>query len=262
MTQQIEIAGTRAWLKQYGQEHRRVRLAVLDMFSRQFGLAPLCPPPHHVGPAAKLVEKRRLAELRTLDIRVPEVLAEGESMLVLSDIGPTLSHELGRCEDDPLRVDALVDKAVEGIAEAHARGAYFGQPWPRNLTLERGRVGFLDFEEDPLDVMTLEQAQARDWLLFAYGTARYYAGRSQALEQRLRDGMDNASRDAAMAVGEVASRLGFMVPLLRSTGRSARSVARAVSSLQRALLPLLVMAVAIGVDWIHDGQIELLEILL
>ncbi len=75
---------------------------------------------------------------------------------------------------------------------AHARGAYFGQPLPRNLTWDGDKVGFIDFEEDPLEVMDLSEAQARDWLMFGYGVAKYYADRPEHLQAMMAEAMGGA----------------------------------------------------------------------
>lgn len=261
MTELIEISGRRAWLKQYDSASRHWRLAALDAFARKLELAPLRPPPHYVGMQAKSVEKRRIGELRALHIPVPEVLAEGDSMLVLSDIGPTLSHHLNLCRHDPQRIDLLVGKAVAAISSAHGRGAYLGQPWPRNLTFDQQTVGFIDFEEDPLDVMTLEQAQARDWLLFAYGVARYFGDRIQVLENLLREGLGSVGRGVALEVGQVVTRLDLIMPLLRKAGRSGRSIARSIASLQGAVKPLLMLMLIFGMDLLTDGDLDLLQML-
>src|SRR5690606_41218191 len=79
--------------------------------------------------------------------------------------------------------------------DVHRRGGYLSQPWPRNLTVHEGGIGFLDFEEDPGEVMSLAHAQARDWLLFAYGTMRFYRDRPETLAGVLRRVLRHAQQD-------------------------------------------------------------------
>jgi hypothetical protein len=93
-----------------------------------------------------------------------------------------------RDADDAGR-DRLVKAAMATLADAHARGAYLGQPLPRNMTWDGENVGFLDFEEDPLEVMDLPTAQARDWLMFGYGVAKYYDHRGEVLQDLLIEAM-------------------------------------------------------------------------
>ncbi len=84
-------------------------------------------------------------------MNVPDVLGTGHAALVIGDNGSSFNTCL-READDAGR-DRLVMAAMLAIAAAHARGAYFGQPLPRNLTWDGENVGFIDFEEDPLEVM-------------------------------------------------------------------------------------------------------------
>lgn len=169
MVEPIVIEGQRAWLKQYGKGSRALALGLLNFVARRFHLDALRPPPHRGGDAARETEARRLAELHAQGVNVPDVLGTGHAALVIGDNGSSFNTCLR--EADEAGRDRLVMAAMQAIAEAHARGAYFGQPLPRNLTWDGQKVGFIDFEEDPLEVMDLAEAQARDWLMFGYGVA-------------------------------------------------------------------------------------------
>ncbi len=257
----IVVAGRDAWLKAYaGGDGRKLGLGILDAIARGLEIDALRPPPHPGGGEAKQIEARRLAELEAQGVRVPRVLGEGESTLLLSDIGTTFAARLRDAGGDPERTDALTQAVVDAIAAAHARGAYFGQPLPRNITVdEQGRVGFLDFEEDPLDVMSLPQAQARDWLMFAFGMAKYYDGRTDVLADMLSTVLQREPEVAAHA-GRVRRLQGF-AQRIQWLGRSARHVAHSIFIVHAAtVLPVLV-AVAVLWDWIDDGEIELLRML-
>ena len=188
------------------------------------------------------------------------MLGEGESTLLLSDLGTTLATRLRDAGDDAAGVDALTARAVAAIADAHAQGAYFGQLVPRNITLDdEGRIGFIDFEEDPLEVMSLPQAQARDWLLFAFGMAKYYDGRTDVLAGMLSEVLHRAP-DVAAHAGRVG-RLQGVARKLRHLGRAARHVAHSILVVRAAtVLPVLLIAVVLW-DLIDDGQITLLQLL-
>jgi len=257
----IVVAGRDAWLKAYAQDDgRRLGLGILDAIARGLDIEALRPPPHPGGGEAKQIEARRLAELDALGVRVPRVLGEGASTLLLSNLGDTFASRLRAADGDATRIDALTQTVVDAIAAAHARGAYFGQPLPRNITLdETGRVGFIDFEEDPLEVMSLPQAQARDWLMFAFGMAKYYDGRTEVLADMLSKVLQREPEVAAHA-GRVRRLQGF-AERIRWLGRSARHVAHSILIVHAAtLLPVLVV-VAVLWDWIDDGEIELLKML-
>ncbi|WP_242108131.1 serine/threonine protein phosphatase [Luteimonas aquatica] len=230
------IEGRRVWIKSYPDGGgRRFSLALLDGIARRLGLGALRPPPHRGGGQAKRIEARRLRELQAQGVPVPALLDEDAATLRLGDLGPSLASRLREAGGDPARQDALVRAAIAAIGAAHRRGAYFGQPVPRNIAVaDDGRVGFLDFEEDPLEVMTLEQAQARDWVLFTFGIAPYYDERPDTLVALL----DGAFRDEPADVGAhahvVGERLGWLVQPLRRLGRSARALAHSIFAIRIA----------------------------
>ena len=234
MLHKIEIDGRQAWLKAYEEDSRRLSLAALRRLALLLDMPALLPPPRYAGAGAQQVEARRLQELQELQVRVPEVLGEGESMLVLSHLGDTLASRLGDAADDASRIEPLASEAVDAIAAAHRRGAYFGQPLPRNIIYSRSRgVGFIDFEEDPLEVMGLAQAQARDWVMFVHGISRYYVGRGGTLYAML----DGALRGADMEVRRQSARVGRGLRALahpaRLFGSSGKRLREAVVVLRR-----------------------------
>lgn len=259
MAQPILIDGRRVWLKQYRAHSRRLALAALRLFTRGLRLDALRPPPHHGGDQARQVEARRLAELRAQAVHVPQVLGEGRAALVISDNGQSLAHCLRRAQHDPAQLDALVTAALTAIARAHRRGAYLGQPLPRNMTYDGGCVGFLDFEEDPLEVMTLEQAQARDWLLFGYGVAKYYDARLQTLAELMAEAMRGARVPVRDHAHQVTTRLQRLARAAAWLGRSARTLAHAVLVVHAASTSTVLLAAAVLVDWCSDGDLDLLR---
>lgn len=257
----IVVAGRDAWLKAYADgDSRKFGLGILDAIARGLDIDALRPPPHPGGGEAKRIEARRLAELNAQGVRVPRVLGEGASTLLLSNLGDTFASHLRAADGNVARIDALTTVVIDAIADAHARGAYFGQPLPRNITLDdSGRVGFIDFEEDPLEVMSLPQAQARDWLMFAFGMAKYYDGRTDALADMLSRVMRREPEVAAHA-GRVGRLKGF-AQRIRWLGRSARHVAHSILVVRAATLLPVLLVVAVLWDWLDDGEIELLRVM-
>lgn len=229
MAELIVIDGRRAWLKQYAGGHRVLALAVLRLVSIRLGLDALRPPPHRGGDGARLIEARRLAELRSQDVNVPKVIGQGRAALVLSDNGRSLSSCLR--EADETARDALVARALAAIAEGHRHGAYFGQPLPRNMTYDGREIGFIDFEEDPLEVMDLEQAQARDWLMFGYGVAKYYGDRLDVLRWLLADALAGERAPVLAHAHAVTGRLQRLVKFGLKLGRSGRVLVHSIQVL-------------------------------
>lgn len=130
-------------------------LGIFDAIARGLDIDALRPPPHPGGGGggggAKQIEARRLAELGAQRVCVPRVLGESASTLLLSNLGDIFAAQLRAADGDIARIDALTTAVIDAIADTHARSAYLGQPLPRNITLDdSGRVGFIDFEEDPL----------------------------------------------------------------------------------------------------------------
>ena len=122
-----------------------------------------------------------------------------------------------------------------------------------------GIISFLDFEEDPAEVMSLPCAQARDWMIYcASALAKLPAGDEQ-LAQRFAPFLPPADSAAHAQLRQATSRLAFLRRLTaRASGRT-QALGRAVALLDRGLgLGCLVLAVVLFVDHRHDGRLDLL----
>ncbi|HEY0180114.1 MAG TPA: serine/threonine protein phosphatase [Dokdonella sp.] len=257
MAYRLAVGDRTVWLKYYSDETRRFSLGVLDVCVRGLGVTPLRPPPHRSGEDAKRFEMRRLEELRDADVRVPEVVGGAPRMLVLTDIGRSLSQALARSANDPA-ADELTEATVAAIADVHARGLCLGQPVPRNIVVDDGAIGFIDFEEDPREIMPLGAAQARDWLIFAYGAASHYRGRAETLGAAIARGLQRGDPIVAGLVHDAVDRLRPLETLLTPLGRRAGRLLGALSALRSATIALLVVVVALAIDYLQDGDFDLL----
>lgn len=258
----LEVGGRTAWFKRYGGSQRSVRMRALDWVAQRLGVIPLRAPPRRVGAGGRHVEERRLAELAALDVPVPKVLARGQDCLVLSDMGQTLAHRLRRSTPEEAR--DLVARAVEAVAQVHARGGYLGGPVARNLTVDaEGRIGFIDFEEDPGEVMPLVQAQARDWLVFSAGVARHVPFGEEELASILAAGLRREPEPLRGELGESVQRLSFLRRLAAWLGGRAAGLAKALASLQLALWSGggSVLLAVLAFDLLTDGDLDLLTVL-
>ncbi|MCL7714389.1 serine/threonine protein phosphatase [Stenotrophomonas mori] len=259
MAEPISIEGQRAWLKHYGESSRALALGLLNFVARRFRLDALRPPPHRGGAQAREVEARRLLELKAQGVNVPAVIGEGKAALLLEHTGASFNTCLR--EADAAGRDRLVAAAIAAIASAHRDGAYFGQPLPRNMTWDGHSVGFIDFEEDPLEVMDLDRAQARDWLMFGYGVAKYYETRPQVLEAMLAEAMEGADRPVVDHAHEVTGRLQALARLLQRAGKSGQALARAILVVHSATAFGFLALVVLSLDWLADGELDLLALL-
>jgi len=233
MVQKLHIDNQVAWLKSYGPSPR-LRAAMNWVWNRIVGawqVEPLRSPPRHAHEQGKQVELRRIRQLQECGVCVPDILGNSSNTLLLGDLGPSLSGQL-KAAGDASQVDLLVDRAMTELLAAHREGAYFGQAFPRNLTVAGERIGFIDFEEDPLEVMSLRDAQARDWLLFSAGVGRHYLDREDMLASLLRTPLQQLP-EIRTEVARVAARLAPLEKFLRH-GRSPRAYATALRALRAA----------------------------
>jgi hypothetical protein len=257
LAQRLFIKNHLAWLKKYGAGRRRIRLGALATIAQALGVPALKPPPRHAGDAAKQVEKRRIESLQANRVRVPEVLGEGPAALLLADIGKSLSKALTAARRSPERMDALVIEAARSIRDAHDRDLYLGQPVPRNIMVGDGGIGFVDFEEDPGEVMSLADAQARDWLLFVHGISRYYLGDPARFGVVVARCLERERPAVVDRVRDAAARLQMVGTLARPFPGS-RPLVTALRALKASFGTGILLTAALAFDFLHDGDFDLL----
>ena len=256
----IHVDGQPAWDKRYGSRTRQWRLNALDLTVRALGVTALRPPPRWVGEAACEAEARRLDELASIGVHVPSVLDAGSQRLVLSDMGQTLAHRL-RTSD--AKESALwFSRAALDIADVHQKHSYLGQPVARNLTVNVDRqIGFLDFEEDPAEVMTLTDAQERDWLVFAAGSVRHLTQHGRELCELISLVLAKAQDGVRLGLRSSVQRLGFLAWLSRWGGSRASGIGKAIQTLKVASTQLVtgLLVLSLSLDYLHDGDFEVVQ---
>lgn len=259
MAQKLLMDGQPTWLKIY-EKRSGTRVAATRLWNgiaQGLGAGILRAPPQHGIEQTRQIEMRRLNELRDQGVLVPDILAEGKGALVLSDIGPSLSGQLKAAGNDA-QIDELVQAAVTAMAHAHRNGAYFGQAFARNITVCDQRIGFIDFEEDPLEVMSLADAQARDWLMFAAGVSRHYEKRSDVLTHMFRQVRPSLDDAVIARLCDSAERLGFVQRCTRRMGLRARAIGVAIGSVRHGFSLLLLGLLA---DVLLDGESDVFNLL-
>lgn len=255
MAKRLLIDDRQVWLKQYGNGGRRFTLGLLEQLARGLSIEALRPPPHYRGEKALNNELRRVRELQAADVNVPEIIGQGRTTLLLSDIGASLSKCLKNASDDPAARDRMVLMAIDAIADVHAKGHYLGNPVPRNMTFDNQCIGFLDFEEDPGEIMGCDVAQARDWLMFVHAVARHYPSQHVELAGLLKKGMDRANPDVSRRVLDAGNKLTRILAVVwpfRGSGGKIRSALRTLSRLSEKTF-LVVIALISIVELDEDG---------
>jgi tRNA A-37 threonylcarbamoyl transferase component Bud32 len=113
-------------------------------------------------------EAIRLRKFREKNIPVPEVIYARPGLCAVYDVGGGFRDHL-RQTDNPNERLSLLKQATLTLSMLHKAGLCHGRPLLKDMTWHNGVIHFIDLEEDPLQVMSLPQAQARDLWLFLNG---------------------------------------------------------------------------------------------
>jgi tRNA A-37 threonylcarbamoyl transferase component Bud32 len=158
---------------------------LLGTIASALGLPLLRAAPAPGGAAAQQTEVARLRALHALGLPVPEVLYVGidrMAMQYLSEL--SLSHEWHANQLPKAQQLALWEQGAQALAQVHARGQYLSQAFARNAIDHAGKIWFIDFEDDPLQVMTLSEAQARDWLAYLHSSVYILSDLNEQMLQK------------------------------------------------------------------------------
>jgi tRNA A-37 threonylcarbamoyl transferase component Bud32 len=210
----------------------------VNLLARALGVAPLQAVPAHGGARGQATEVERLRSLRGAGIRVPEVLHVEREFIVMRKLaGTNLVHLIERGGSEGF---AAWTRGLDAIADAHARGGYLSHAFARNFIATDSGIAMIDFEDDALEVMSLAEAQSRDWIAYLHSTLwileRPLEEARAALAQRL--------AGEAAAVRELFERAGRRLAVLRRLPGGRRPWGREVAG-ARALahvFPLLLPA--------------------
>lgn len=210
----IERDGQIFWRKQYSSHGRRKRMAVLRWIARKLGANALLAPMPLSPSEACATEQSMIRHLRQLGVKVPEIIEAGDFYVVLSHAGDIFSGRCRRTKAVEDRIE-LIEKGFDALNDLHQRGGYLSQAFARNLTISDGRVGFIDLEEDPLKVMSLEAAQARDILFFVHSTARFMADAPERYTELLQRTIERVPGNIKQEMANVVRVLKYLVPFAR-----------------------------------------------
>jgi hypothetical protein len=177
----VQWQGQPAWLKLSVPQPPAWRYQLLAGMARLLQHPAMQPVRPHGGMAGIRNEARRLNALAVAGLRVPQLLAQNDHWLLISDIGRKSLETLIRRGDPDVQLEYWQHGAGY-IQQAHQAGQYLSQAFARNLVWspEHG-LGAIDFEDDPISVMSLTQAQIRDWLPYFFSTAIHFKARLPVL---------------------------------------------------------------------------------
>ncbi|MCO5063823.1 MAG: serine/threonine protein phosphatase [Rhizobiaceae bacterium] len=209
------VDGRTVWIKRMGAQGR-------PFFKQLHALvSPLIPWP--MLRSSKIIgsqdmalrEERKNAAFAAAGFPAVQLLFRQGGNLVLSSASGIVQDELDLLKDtDASAHDDLLVDCAEALGKAHGAGLCHGRPHPRDMILENGRIGFLDFEEAPEETIPLVDAQARDlWLLFLQICGQSL---SDATPQRALDAYRaDSPPDVLPRLASMRGPVGFLLPFLR-----------------------------------------------
>lgn len=226
--------GEPLWVKKPSEPRFRWIYSLSNNLVKWINLPYFQAPPHAGGPGgleSLRIEKDMLQQLHAADIPVPEVVASTEGWIALSTTGDrNLDEVLG---DLPVEQRLpLWLQATDEIAHIHQKNLYLSQAFARNIMLQDNgenhlgeknyKIYFLDFEENPAVVMTVAQAQMRDWAFFLHSTACLVTHDMPAAQLAFLEHLRAESHQAqltAQAMFRQLSRLRWLFKPIRNMGR-------------------------------------------
>jgi len=235
----VEWRGRKVWVKvptpyNYYTWHK-VQRAVAFLL----GNAMLKPTVSIGGAEGLRCEADRLIALKRKGVAVPEVVALTDGWLATEHVGTPLQDLLDE-ETDPAARAALLAEGAKALAGLHQKNEWHGSGQVRDLVLlDAGGVGFIDFEEDLLPVMTVAEAQARDVLMMLMSAARYAKEESNPLPDMLKAYKAGAPESVWPPLKRIAGVLRGLAALVRpfkdSLGRDAKQALFAIDALKEAI---------------------------
>lgn len=211
-----QVNGEDIWIKRSVPAQNRIWHQIQRLIAKLLPYPILRATVSEGGSIALKLEAERLNEFEQKGIHVPHVLAISEDILVLNDIGPQLYEYLRKTADLDKRRAVLVEAAI-ALSRLHRSGMVHGRPYLRDMTWDGTKIGFLDFEENPLTVMSKAAGQARDIWIFLSAVSRFSkrVGDKYTYENHIMDVVWNAYLPANPdALNELRRFIRLIAPLI------------------------------------------------
>ncbi|WP_180683306.1 hypothetical protein [Tepidicella baoligensis] len=172
------------------------------------GVACLKAVPVHGGALAQKVEVRRLQDLSAAGVRVPRLWHVAEDFIVMEDLGQNNLIRLIDQGGEAARV--AWQRCAHYLLEVHRAGQYLSQCFARNIMVLPHEIGAIDFEDDPLEVMSLPDAQARDWLIFLQSSLWALDAPPSWVDAQLDAWLGQETPEVQRALGAAIKRLAWL----------------------------------------------------
>lgn len=249
-----EFNGKSVWVKYAVVPKRPFSSALYNLISRITN-APIFHSTHNPDPVSAMrAEAKRLRYMQDRGYLVPKILAEGERHMVLSDIGDSIDKAAAKTQSTAERRQFFA-QAAQHLGNVHRDGEYHGRSRAKDMTIHDGKVGMIDLEHEPLKVMALPDAQARDlWFLF-YDASRYLRKDPDLVPEMLHSYKENGPNGTFK---HMADALKIMLPLSSSLriacgGRSMNNIVCNVANMNDALATQLVAHKSAAIQSLKSG---------
>ncbi len=210
------------------------RAHAVNLLARSFGLRLLQAVPARGGAAGQAIETARLRSLAAAGVRVPAVLHVDPGFIVIAHLeGKSLVEGIERGSAEGF--DAW-QQGLDALVDLHGRGGYLSHAFARNFIATDAGLAMIDFEDDPLEVLALDEAQARDWLAYLHSSVWLLQRDAAEIGRSVAAAL---AREKA-GVRELVVGAGRRLALLRHLPRSRRTWGREVVGVQAlaSLFPL------------------------
>lgn len=225
------------WLKKAAPARGIFRYHALNLFSRILRLPLLKAVPQPGGKATIKNEIERIQLLAADGILVPEIIASDDSWFLIKSMGTSIVKALKQESTPQLRRQQLLTACLSAMKQVHQKNQCLSQAFIRNMVLHDAKtmqVAFIDFEDDPLTVMNLAEAQARDVLLMVNSTARFFVDDQNFFTASIQQFISH--HDAAMiaALRNAAARLQWLtrIPFQKLLGHDYQKLKTGILALK------------------------------
>lgn len=185
IAQHILENGEIVWVRQAAKHNSIWRYRLLGFIAKIFHLGVLTPVPSLGGERAIANEAQALTRLAQYpSIHTPRLLAQQRHALMMSSLNPdgiTLMQLLER--SNPEAAYQYWQQGIAAIANVHHHHTHLSQCFARNMiVINRDTIGFIDFEDAPETVLSLQECQTRDWLCYLHSSALLLEKRAQTAQ--------------------------------------------------------------------------------
>lgn len=220
----VDVSLGQVVVKGRRQARGSARHRALNLAAHLLGVPYMKAAPAHGGARGQAVELARLRALRAAGARVPAVLHVAHEYFVMQWLGD--EHLAALLHARQPQAVSLWREAARALVRVHAAGQYLSQAFARNIVVDTAiqplRLGgMIDFEDDPLEVMSLPEAQLRDWLAYLHSTLWMLPLPVAEVDACLDDWLAAESADTRRLFLHASRRLGWLrhLPASRRLGR-------------------------------------------